>query len=905
MTYSPINVAAYTSAFSGAIAGMGVSGWITDQTSSDYEDVTLIAGAFAQAFDQVWNNATQLNNLELAAITAIVQTDFNGRGPGPFNNLKFQDPNNWTQSAGACAALVLESDIFFNNQGINPGTQNPLLILNLVLANGDVNVPYLQTIIVNNGAPPYSFTLTGNLPSGLSLNSTTGIISGTPLTAQSTNITIVVTDNNNIVVNKNYSLQIYDYSSKLSSTFGSSIIGWWKQSEPSGTTSLDSSPTNSPGTYSNVTLNQTGIGDGLTSAKYTLSPNSSDNVFSANLAAAINTQELTVMMWAKPTSSSFWTDGAYEGFVRIQNVAVPGTHNNYADIIHGTGSTLQFRYQTVGIVTPVQSFVDWTHLAFTVTVTGNLMRAYLDGEQTGIDITVFPWTNGIDTALFGNTAVGGQSFPGNLEHAMILNRVASRWEMQNAAQLTMAGTWQVQGVVLDPNIGLDAQFLGEPNLLIDTNPQILTNTTKPIFKLWYSIGLTASFVIGYAESLDGIHWIKYSGNPIISAGNPLGLTRAGNVLKVQNIYYMTAWNGMNLFLLSSSDGITWKIVTANVVTANAWNSGLAGNSCLFLDEGTWYIYYDAVIAGKYVVGVAISSDGLNFIDYASNPIVTGASQGIDAGGTYGSPFVVKAGFDYYMWGNASPVGTLGATDLVRFKSADKLTWVQDMAQPGFVRNSPGSGWFAQMGQVGDPTMCEYQGKTYLMYVAIKDQTEEHLELAIAPMTIAQLVETQEGIVPGYKMQMLLNNSFEVIGTGGTDIFWGWTESAGTGTITRTTNPTHVNPDTSRIAACALTAGSTENTNVSQVITDLIPHATYILSGFGQGDGIHAGRLRVQSSSSSDLIPFGSSLTTSTTNYQPFSFTFIAPYDGVVTLSCYCPATSSGTAYFDDLFIVQQ
>jgi len=121
MTYSPINVAVYTAAFSGAIAGMGVSGWITDQTSSDYEDVTLIAGAFAQAFDQVWNNAAQLNNLELSAITAIVQTDFSGRGPGPFNNPTFQDPNNWTKAAGACAALVLESDIFFTNEGINPG----------------------------------------------------------------------------------------------------------------------------------------------------------------------------------------------------------------------------------------------------------------------------------------------------------------------------------------------------------------------------------------------------------------------------------------------------------------------------------------------------------------------------------------------------------------------------------------------------------------------------------------------------------------------------------------------------------------------------------------------------------------------------------------------------------------
>jgi hypothetical protein len=101
---------------------MATSGWITDQNSNDYENVTLIAGAFAQAFDQIWNNANPLNSLETITITAIIQTDFAGRGPGPFNNPTFQDPNNWMVSAGACAALVLESDIFFSNQTINPIT---------------------------------------------------------------------------------------------------------------------------------------------------------------------------------------------------------------------------------------------------------------------------------------------------------------------------------------------------------------------------------------------------------------------------------------------------------------------------------------------------------------------------------------------------------------------------------------------------------------------------------------------------------------------------------------------------------------------------------------------------------------------------------------------------------------
>jgi hypothetical protein len=171
MTYSPINVAAYTAAFSGAVAGMGVSGWITDQNSTDYTNVTLIAGAFAQAFDKVWNNATQLNNLELAAITATVQTDFTGRGPGPFNNPTFQDPNNWTQSAGACAALVLESDIFFTNENINPGISQTIyytgiggsssdtLALQAVLASAATQLKAVELI----GPNPINLDFAGNI----------------------------------------------------------------------------------------------------------------------------------------------------------------------------------------------------------------------------------------------------------------------------------------------------------------------------------------------------------------------------------------------------------------------------------------------------------------------------------------------------------------------------------------------------------------------------------------------------------------------------------------------------------------------------------------------------------------------------------------------------------------------
>ena len=142
MPYTPINTAAFTAAYAGAIAGMAVSGWITDQTSADYALVTDIAGAFAESFDTIWDSSAPLNDLELAAITAIVQTDFNGRGPGPWADPQFQKVSNWNQAAGACIALVLESDIWFAGQGIVPpipGGGGPLS--NVRYVDGGTTVP--------------------------------------------------------------------------------------------------------------------------------------------------------------------------------------------------------------------------------------------------------------------------------------------------------------------------------------------------------------------------------------------------------------------------------------------------------------------------------------------------------------------------------------------------------------------------------------------------------------------------------------------------------------------------------------------------------------------------------------------------------------------------------------------
>ena len=63
---------------------------------------------------------------------------------------------------------------------------------------GQLNMPYgPQTIVASGGTAPYTYAITaGALPPGLSLNTSTGVISGTPTVTSTYNFTITATDSN-------------------------------------------------------------------------------------------------------------------------------------------------------------------------------------------------------------------------------------------------------------------------------------------------------------------------------------------------------------------------------------------------------------------------------------------------------------------------------------------------------------------------------------------------------------------------------------------------------------------------------------------------------------------------------------------------------------------------------------
>ncbi|MCX5999364.1 MAG: Ig domain-containing protein, partial [Chloroflexi bacterium] len=117
-------------------------------------------------------------------------------------------------------------------------------ILTTWLSDGNVNAAYSETLDAAGGTMPYTWSTTpGNLPAGLSLDSATGAIAGTPTAAGTYHFTVQVTDNVGGTATANLSITIsaapgiittslpdgefgIAYSSTVTATGGTTPYAW-------------------------------------------------------------------------------------------------------------------------------------------------------------------------------------------------------------------------------------------------------------------------------------------------------------------------------------------------------------------------------------------------------------------------------------------------------------------------------------------------------------------------------------------------------------------------------------------------------------------------------------------------------------------------------------------------------
>ncbi|OGH89919.1 MAG: hypothetical protein A2537_02720, partial [Candidatus Magasanikbacteria bacterium RIFOXYD2_FULL_36_9] len=241
-----------------------------------------------------------------------------------------------------------------------------------------------------------------------------------------------------------------------------------------------------------------------------------------------------------------------------------------------------------------------------------------------------------------------------------------------------------------------------------------------VFKMWYS----ASTSVAYATSSNGINWTRYANNPVFS---PTGLT--GNfdktwanrqyIVKDAGIYYMY-YNGFEngydgpgkIGLATSTDGINWNRYSGNPILSpgSGWENTSLYNSAVVKVGSIWYLLFEgkgsATGDNTQIIGLATSTDGINWNRYANNPVIR---KGFPTGSNYAAaPNIIYNNGKFYIWIMGSDVRS--KYFLVRGESTDAINWTFASTPDIYPQYS----WeYTSVSDVSNPT--EIGGSTYMYY----------------------------------------------------------------------------------------------------------------------------------------------------------------------------------------------
>ena len=237
---------------------------------------------------------------------------------------------------------------------------------------------------------------------------------------------------------------------------------------------------------------------------------------------------------------------------------------------------------------------------------------------------------------------------------------------------------------------------------------VLKDLDEPVnkYKRWYIGGVTAGGddgkSIGYATSSDGINWVPYSNNPVMTHGNTWDIDgfRGLSVIKDGSTYQM--WYGGNdiydtdrIGYATSSDGINWILYQNNPVFSpganGSWDDEDIAHPWVIKEDLIYKMWYrgDDDMTNTAQIGLATSTDGINWQRSTSNPILSPdpAISWVDGG--VDGPSVVKYGSGYTMvFGGTDQSGT---NRIGYATSSDGVTWNKDDNNP-ILDIGTGSDW---------------------------------------------------------------------------------------------------------------------------------------------------------------------------------------------------------------------
>ena len=196
------------------------------------------------------------------------------------------------------------------------------------LANGTVGVAYSQTVSATGGSGSYTFSVSsGTLPAGLSLNTGSGAITGTPTSAGSSSFTITATDGNGATGSRAYTVSIAVGISVSPSSLAAGTVGIaYSQtiSASGGTGSFTFSVT--AGTLpAGLTLDSSGVLSGTPTTAAT----SSFTITATDSASATGSRTYHVTIGTPVTISTASLPGGTVGLAYNQTIVATGGTGAY------------------------------------------------------------------------------------------------------------------------------------------------------------------------------------------------------------------------------------------------------------------------------------------------------------------------------------------------------------------------------------------------------------------------------------------------------------------------------------------------------------------------------------------------------------------------------------------------
>lgn len=255
------------------------------------------------------------------------------------------------------------------------------------------------------------------------------------------------------------------------------------------------------------------------------------------------------------------------------------------------------------------------------------------------------------------------------------------------------------------------------------------------YKMWYTASNSDKNHVGYATSSDGLKWVKYSGNPILAPGSSGEWDNEGvaepYVIKSNGLYKMWYWgNSKGISQIGyavSQDGITWEKYSGNPVLVagnpGSWDEIEAGFPSIQYQDGTYKMWYTGKNAnGKYALGYATSPDGINWEHYPFNPILSGTAGSWDEPGVLGAR-VLFDGNVYRTWYSRQDNGLIGYAT-----STDGISWNKSPNNPVLVTGLDGT-WDNQ--EVYFPDVLYSDGIYMMWYGATNSDNSLGIGYAIA------------------------------------------------------------------------------------------------------------------------------------------------------------------------------